>query len=891
MNRRTRNQWRALITGIVIASSMLSVLSGCKDRPTDAPNEKEGDPTVNHQTGSKEENKDPITPTPTPSYVRTGDTTDFVTSGIDIDALLARPYDGTVPTAFSEGVFTLHSHGWGFDNETVLVTGNGTGGGMPITVSVDGVELLADEAVWRPSHVTSTYSPADENGQAKPTNIASTATVSATYISVYDPDGLVHLTDGIVSYAATPRNRWSNYVSSARSGDTVTFDFGCESRVTSMTVHPYDDGGATVLPAAMEVEYYVDGVWQKVPGQVCGEIQKETGVTITFDEITTEKLRLVLTPQSGKSMGLTEVEIFGHNENADILPLGLLIEEKKFVTADDVVTSIITVKNESEKSLEVTVRATPSVGYTETKYGALYVLFGGKALTSAAGVRTVTVGAGEMADFRFAMAFSNAKGKNQSKLTALFENENCVAEHAETFASWFEANVPYFECSDEQIMQTYYFRWLTYRNNVRRIEAEWDGYIISEFLPNVKWSGLYNSISCPAMHHFYEGRWIRDGKYLDDYQEFWFIDGANPRLYSFPIADAYYNRYLVTGDKEELVKYLEALDQNFAAWEESHFQEEMGLFFQLGDRDGMENGVGGDGLRPTINSYMYGDAVAIAKIARMVGNTEIAEKYEQKAVDIKEKVLALLWNKADGFFETVTTSGSSVGVRELIGYVPWYYNLPDDDATYAAAFAQLLDSDGFLAAYGPTTVEQRSSGFLSKAFGAGCRWDGPSWPFATAQTLTATANLLNNYTQNEVFDEGNWFDLLKTYAASQYKDGYSWIGEDLHPQTGEWIVDLPRSIHYNHSSYADLVITGLVGLRPTDSNDSLTVHPLLAEGDLTHFALENVSYRGHNVTVLYDADGSHYALGTGLKVFVDGYLMAESETLGALTVSLDTSEK
>ena len=43
-------------------------------------------------------------------------TTDIITSLTDIDTILERPYDGNVPTAFSEGIFTLHSYGWGFDN-------------------------------------------------------------------------------------------------------------------------------------------------------------------------------------------------------------------------------------------------------------------------------------------------------------------------------------------------------------------------------------------------------------------------------------------------------------------------------------------------------------------------------------------------------------------------------------------------------------------------------------------------------------------------------------------------------------------------------------------------------------------------------------------------------
>ena len=201
-------------------------------------------------------------------------------------------------------------------------------------------------------------------------------------------------------------------------------------------------------------------------------------------------------------------------------------------------------------------------------------------------------------------------------------------------------------------------------------------------------------------------------------------------------------------------------------------------------------------------------------------------------------------------------------------------------------FLFFLDEEGFLAPYGPTTVEQRNEKFLSQVLGVGCRWDGPSWPYATSQTLTAAANLLNNYEENSVYGSGDWFDLLKTYAKSQYKDGYSWIGEDLHPLTGEWIVDLPRSVHYNHSTFTDLVITGLVGIRPEDNDESLRINPLFDEGDLGYFALENVGYRGHNITVIYDESGEHYGIGKGMRVFVDGYLMAESDTLVEISVSL-----
>ena len=104
-------------------------------------------------------------------------------------------------------------------------------------------------------------------------------------------------------------------------------------------------------------------------------------------------------------------------------------------------------------------------------------------------------------------------------------------------AAWgfLKENIPLFECPDKELERTYYFRWWTYRKHIRQTT---DGIVITEFLPDVPWAGKHNTISCPAGHHFYEGRWLQDAKILDDYAVFWFRKGGDPRKYSFWAADA-----------------------------------------------------------------------------------------------------------------------------------------------------------------------------------------------------------------------------------------------------------------------------------------------------------------------------------------------------------------
>jgi predicted GH43/DUF377 family glycosyl hydrolase len=454
---------------------------------------------------------------------------------------------------------------------------------------------------------------------------------------------------------------------------------------------------------------------------------------------------------------------------------------------------------------------------------------------------------------------------------------------------WVQRSVPLFECPDRDIEEVYYFRWWAYRKHIRQTL---DGFVVTEFLPPVGWAGKHNTISCPAGHHLYEGRWLHDRRYLDDYSRFWFRKGGDPRRYSFWAADAVYARYLGTGGRAFTLDLLDDLIANYRAWEKSR-QDPNGLFWQEDGQDGMEVSIGGSGYRPTINSYMYGDALAIAAIAELAGRYELALQFRSKAAKLKQLVQDRLWDREAQFFKVLPRKerAALVDVRELHGFVPWYFNLPGPQ--YSMAWKQLLDPNGFAAAFGPTTAERRHSRFMFK-HDHECLWNGPSWPFATTQTLVALANLLNNCRQ-EAITRKDYLDLLRSYARSQHRklaDGtvVPWIDEDLHPDTGEWLARgilerrgvKDRGRDYNHSGFADPVISGLVGLRPR-ADDVVEVNALVPEGVWEYFCLDQVPYHGLSLTILYDRSGRRYGKGQGLRVFADGKEVAHSDKLTQVT--------
>ena len=480
-------------------------------------------------------------------------------------------------------------------------------------------------------------------------------------------------------------------------------------------------------------------------------------------------------------------------------------------------------------------------------------------------------------------------------------DEELYADSIDNAHAWdfLSQNIPLFDCPDPTMREIYNFRWWTYRKHLRRTPAGW---IVTEFLPNVGWAGKYNSLDCAAAHHIMEGRWLADPRYMDDYSAFWFdSDGGDPRLYSFWAASAVYQRACASGDTRQAVQLLDKLVANYEAWEKTH-RGANGLFWQTDDRDGMEVSLGGSGYRPTINSYLYGDAVAISKIAGWAGRKDLAAEYLQKAQQTKNLVLEKLWDTKAQFFKVLPMGdGASLGdAREELGFTPWYFEMPPDTPAYGAAWKQVMDPQGFYAPYGPTSAERRSPNFALNYQGHECQWNGPSWPYATSVTLTGLANLLNDYHQNSV-SKSDYFKVLNNYAKSHYlkhDDGRvtPWIDENLNPDTGDWMARTiqkrsgqwePRECgkDYNHSTFCDLVITGLAGLRPR-GDDILEVNPLLPANTYAYFCLDAVPYHGHSVTILWDQTGKRYGHKAGLSVFADGKLLAHRVDLGRLQATL-----
>jgi hypothetical protein len=467
------------------------------------------------------------------------------------------------------------------------------------------------------------------------------------------------------------------------------------------------------------------------------------------------------------------------------------------------------------------------------------------------------------------------------------EAENIVQDIPNAKAwEWMTQNVPLFDCPDRGFEEMWYFRWWTLRKHIRQTPV---GYAMTEFLVNRSYADQYNLIASGVGHHIHESRWLKDTTYLDQIINTWYKGNEGKPMkkivnYSSWMAHSLWGRYMVDGRLNWITSMLPSLEWEYNHWESTHTRDG-GFYWQADVQDAMEETISGGRkkkyLRPSINAYMYGNANAIGNIAQLASDNLKAATYFQKAADLKEKVHQKLWNEQQQFFETHRID-SSANVREAIGFMPWYTHMAKDEAKYGVAWLQAGDEKGFSAPYGQTTAERRHPLFRTHGVGK-CEWDGAVWPFATSQTLTAMANYLNDYS-HPIISDSLYFAELEKYMQSQHMRGKPYIGEYLDETTGYWLKgDQERSRYYNHSTWNDLIITGLCGLRPR-ADQSLEVNPLLPKNKWAYFCLDNVPYHGHSLTILWDSDGSRYHAGKGLRIYVNGVLKGQRNDIGKIII-------
>lgn len=440
--------------------------------------------------------------------------------------------------------------------------------------------------------------------------------------------------------------------------------------------------------------------------------------------------------------------------------------------------------------------------------------------------------------------------------------------------AFLQENLPVFTCSDKTLEEIYYFRAYTMSKHIKTNRH--GKYIVSEFLTPVSWAmETDGAIGCPLGHHLAEYRWLKNTQdIIKDYIENWFDYEPALLLYNNWFAYGVYDWASVTGEWSFAYSIVDKLIAYFDKFCAAQLAEN-GMYKGVDNYDGMELSISAIGIRCTVNAYIYGNAVGIAEILKRFDDNR-AQKYVAFAERLQTRINAELFDgdfyyhkplnvgeRIEKFHPNFTNPNRKYGVKELSGYVPFYFDIPKKEQQIAWRY--IKDERVFKAKFGLTTADQSDEQF-NYAFPHMCLWNGPVWPFATSQTLTGLARSLKKYGAALPVSADDFCAALCDYAKSQYitENGVTrpWIDENLDGQTGEWLAknilsqsereDKYRGKDYNHSTYLDLIISGLCGV--TVEGETVKFQPLIGK-NIQSFSLQGVKVNGKTYDIVYDEQG------------------------------------
>jgi hypothetical protein len=270
----------------------------------------------------------------------------FAASRRSIDEVLTRPYDRDVPLGcVGHRVWASSPQGWAFRDDVhwLYLTNLNA---FDLEVRDEHGLLVPDRATYYPSHI-------HYEGVARK---AMTASASFTFAldNVENP----------LSEPFQPRKRWTCW-SSGRREDSYTIEFGAARTLTGFDVYFFDDApaGECRPPESFRVAYARgDAAWE--PVRLNGESAEgpRPGKNrVRFEAASSRRFRLVFRHAGQRFYtGLYGLKpIFQDQNDSNPPPSPLQLTADKFITADDILVSVIRVHNPTDRVQ--TVQVTPII--------------------------------------------------------------------------------------------------------------------------------------------------------------------------------------------------------------------------------------------------------------------------------------------------------------------------------------------------------------------------------------------------------------------------------------------------------------------------------------------------------------------------------------------------
>ena len=282
--------------------------------------------------------------------------------------------------------------------------------------------------------------------------------------------------------------------------------------------------------------------------------------------------------------------------------------------------------------------------------------------------------------------------------------------------------------------------------------------------------------------------------------------------------------------------------------------------------------------RVDLAAYQYRNALGLANLCRMIGDTDAAE-FEQAAETLRQLILEKMWDDEDGFFYDLHyQTEEKARVRNVTGADPLWACITDEKKYLHALDTILSDEfatgDCFASTSKNGPIFMPQGGWKNNFFKGrnGCMWNGPSWPFTTAIVLDMIAEQSK---QHEHCCDEAFARFLRQYSLEHFKErnlAMPYLVEHYDSVTGEALSD---EVDYLHSYYIDLIIRHVCGIEPNERGFKFDPVDI----GLDHFVLNGVHIAGHTISAAFVRN-------EGYTISVDGKECVRNHKQGVCEIVL-----
>jgi PKD repeat protein len=620
---------------------------------------------------------------------------------------------------------------------------------------------------------------------------------------------------------------------------------------------------------------------------------------------------------------------------------GLSVAQRKFITHNNVAVTILDITNTGDEpttrtlvaetpdevTQEVSADGTERTGSFTARYDATTVStrFSGAGFTASADdlVREITLAPGETVTVKLQLgtiAAEIAESGPEYERYRGYDAETAFRTQLAEYNRWWAENVPYIDVPDENVEKMSYYR--TFLNRFNHFDANIPGNDF-QFPVSVEGAlGYNNAIQLTQSMHMQDLKYFRDPIYTygnvlssgETSRCAAFTD--NPGSHSWGntyeqyIAREGWHSYKVHGGDDEFV-------ENFAHYAECDVEGQIDKYDTNGNKlIELSSGflTGNDADTPTFHwpqqqglpvrqdraeaAFQWSGATAAAEAYALLGQDAKAAEMEALADDIENAILTVLWDDAPAtpeegerpgqvFKHRLTVNDALVPWKDHQNFTPFIEGVvPTDDPAYREALRYYADAAEFpiMPFYTANQADKAESGF------AGSNNFSNINSTLQAQVFSAA---IRDYPSQYV-TEGMYRALLEWLTWVQYVGG-----DNRLPNNNEFFFNwnpntqtFGRSgIHHNIlGAYNFMIVDDIAGVRPR-LDDVLELRPIDVGWD--HFAVNNLSYHGKDLTVVWDRPGvDHYgdAVPDGFSAYLDGRRVLTLDDLAHVTWDAESGE-